>query len=138
MTEQDETPRGNGSKPVFDFTKVTRRWSSEWMRMAKDISLGETVAMMKPREDLSKEDELALMQEVAEVMERVVEAYATRDRLVCQVLVSVPRDWVGDEAPKKLDWSNPESLEWLKLGRFEALTAELQIQKNEVVRGLKN
>lgn len=42
---------------------------------------------------------------------------------MAKVVVSVPRSWVVEDAPKNLDWSKAESFEWVDSDRMTALLA---------------
>lgn len=38
--------------------------------------------------------------------------------IIVKCITSIPEDWLVPDAPKKLDWSKGESLDWLQSGRM--------------------
>ena len=43
------------------------------------------------------------------------------DAFFSKFLVSVPRSWLVPGAPESLDWSDPESLNWLQADKYQTL-----------------
>jgi hypothetical protein len=73
---------------------------------------------MKPPDDLPEEDRAKLELEMHIAIANTPELIGRRDRLLCQVLVNVPRKWVHEDAPNDLDWNDPESLDWILEEKF--------------------
>ena len=53
------------------------------------------------------------------------QAFGEAQALMAQVVISVPRSWVVKSAPENIDWSKPESFDFLKALKFNALTLAL-------------
>lgn len=47
--------------------------------------------------------------------------YASLEQSLSRVVVSVPRDWLVDDAPVDIDWSDPASFNWLRGSRMTDL-----------------
>ena len=111
----------NSDGPVFDFTRVTRRWSKGWRRVTTEL-LQIGVLVESPARDGLTQDELRTINTAkAEAIGRIDALEAEREALIAEVLVSVPREWLTPDAPDDLDWHKPESLEWLLDAKFDAL-----------------
>ena len=117
----------NGPKPVFDFTKVSRQW---------DLAFGKTLgksakaafALQTPMPDGADQktqiEYFERMERAISDIENVAEEQAS---LVSQVLVSVPSDWLlADGLGKEIDWSKPESLNYVQSERYGDLLKMLQ------------
>lgn len=44
---------------------------------------------------------------------------------MAKYVTSVPRSWLVDDAPETLDWSEPESFDWLRQDKFFALLEQI-------------
>ena len=84
-------------KPLFDFSR--RSWKD-----AKDVTLREM-----RRRDAALKNDVALMEQV----------FDEQQAALAKVLVSVPRDWLVPDAPEKLDWRDPASLDWVQEMRMD-------------------
>lgn len=107
--------------PEFDFSEISRKWEKEFSRV--NVKLGRSgllseTKISKDATDEQKKDFLRMQLEIVDDLDNLVD---TRDALVCEVLVSVPREWLVSRAPDGLDWKNPESLDWLRVGKLEEI-----------------
>lgn len=68
--------------------------------------------------------ELALDDEAYDDM--TLEMY---EYLADNLVISVPSGWLAEDAPDDLDWSDPESYDWLATGKYEELVNSLNGQK---------
>ena len=91
----------NGAKPVFNMGRAGRRWAREWQTILTDFA--EAQASLKRyglTEVDSGNDDLTLDQdeEVVRLMRMIDDASELQDKLVSEVLVSVPDDWLVPDA----------------------------------------
>jgi hypothetical protein len=47
--------------------------------------------------------------------------FAGIERQLARVVVDVPRDWLIEGAPEQIDWSDPDSFNWLRSNRMTTL-----------------
>jgi len=103
----------NGSKPTFDFSRVTKRWISSWRQNSVELDQWNRVATEEGRDDLTADELRKLNSAKAQALGEINRLISERDQLVAKTVRSIPRDWLDPEAPENLDWSDPESLGWL-------------------------
>ena len=103
----------NGSKPEFDFSRVTKRWISAWRQNSVDLDQWNLVVSQEGRDDLTDAEQRKLNSAKAEALGEINRLIAERDQLVAKTIRTIPRDWLDPDAPENLDWSDPESLGWL-------------------------
>lgn len=122
-------------KPKFDFSNITRRWGKAWMRCQADQvkMAGQEIPDGGDLAEMSDAEKAKAQKMVSDVFDTVERVIVTQERLIAQVLVDVPRSWLGHDAPEGLDWSDPESLDYVLDARF----AELVQAVNEA-RSAKN
>ena len=122
----------NGKEPDglrCNFSGLPYRWSREWRKTGMGIVRGQTLVQTKPREGLSDEETRQYQFEVNKAVLEIGEHLELQERLVCQVLAHVPREFLVDAAPEEIDWSNPESLDWLQDGAYQRLVQSIQQAK---------
>ena len=105
----------------FNFGDVTRRWMREWRQVNGEIMQIEVLLNTPARADLTVEEMRTLQVGIADATGRLDGLEAQRDKLLAEVLVEVPRDWLAASAPEKLDWSDPASLDWVLFDKYEQL-----------------
>ncbi len=86
--------------PVFDFGGVNRGWSKAFMAAIRKATLAQV--------------QLNRQEEIEQALERIDEAANEQEKLLAEVLVSVPREWLARSAPADLNWKDPESLNWVR------------------------
>lgn len=101
-------------KPTFDLSGTGYRWSRDYMRAIAAIGKCHAVIDAHPRDDLSEYQMAMLEQQKALAWEELPEAIDRRDGLIALVLVDVPREMLTPDAPEDIDWSDPESLGWVR------------------------
>lgn len=135
--------------PVFDFSKVNRGWSKRWNKtlqaVGKAQSRGQIVqielnALVEYAGDVTALDAAQRQQmadyhvETVELTETINTQSELQEAMICEVLVSVPDRWIAAGAPDDLDWSDAESLDWLKndqvYGELLAAMQEARSAKN--------
>ena len=110
----DEQRSENGARAEFDFSRVGYGWAKRFMRVTSRLGSMEAILEAPEAEGLSEFDRKRLSIARAEAVGEMPDLNDARDALICQVLVSVPREWLIGGAPADLDWSDPASLEWLR------------------------
>jgi hypothetical protein len=119
------------SVPAFDFGAVTRRWSKALRaNMAEMMELA-TLIEAPARDDLEAGEIQALQRGRLDAMRRLPALETERDALVAQVLVAIPRDWLAPDAPEEIDWSDPDSLDWLLERRYDDLLRAMGEARND-------
>jgi hypothetical protein len=121
-------------KPIFDFSKVSRVWAREWRSLVARAMKANTILASVPMPGLTGNEMVQVQLAKAEAMEDINTIEAERDRLVVQVLKSVPRGWLVDDAPQVIDWASVDSLDYLLESRY----AELFDVMNEARQEPKN
>jgi len=106
-----ENGNGKAATPLFDFSRLS-------------IKASQRQAMLKLKADLLDRKRLeGDLAQVPEVLEEIGRNLDAQQAHVCSCLVSVPSEWLVVGAPdaEKIDWSNPESLEWLRADKWYPL-----------------
>ena len=127
--------RGNGDKPsgvVCDYSKIGRGWSKRITRLQADVSKANVVVIAKQNDDATDAQRFEFMKERAIAAETVADADEETDVLLTKVIVSVSRQWLLEDAPKDLDWSDPDSIEWVREDRYGELIKEVMMQRNDL------
>lgn len=132
----ESTAQSNGAapeKPVYDFSRVSRKWMREMGRIARESA--ELIAAMGDGTEPEGVDDETLADWRAARIEAAVkqdELTAEQERLIAVVLVSVPHDWLLPDAPAEIDWSDPESIvEYLHFQRADQLGTDVYEQLGE-------
>lgn len=107
-------------QPTFNFKKVKRKWVREFQRV--DVKLHRVSLRMQALYEGDATDE-----EIEAVMGEADAAEAAQDAMLCEVLVDVPREWLAEGAPKKIDWTDPAALEWLAVNRRGSLVMAMTV-----------
>jgi hypothetical protein len=112
-TKDNESPAE--AHPVFDFTAYSHKEA-----LSMDLDIKRLMRMDAKTSDASLSDD---------EFEAALDAYqAHMERIeahICRVLVDVPRDWLMPDAPATLDWSQPDSLGWLRHDKFLQLRDDM-------------
>lgn len=153
MSEENGSPPA--SMPVLDFKRVPRRrFHKQWTRLTNRVSklqlaiqrLSDEVeearaaaeAQEKQQADAGEEtstagkesraDLLKKQEQIVEMMDELEYIAGEQERLLSEVVVSVPDEWWHESAPAGLDLSDPDSYEWLADGRYEELLGMVQAE----------
>jgi len=98
----------NGNKPEFDFSDFSR---AESKHIAKVYRKARFVNAKMNDDSLLAQmsfDEFEQLEQQAQDLEREA------NEMIVKRLVSMPRDWLVTSAPDNIDWSDPESLGYLR------------------------
>lgn len=89
----------NEEQPTFDFSRLT------W---------GDTKKMTILQASIARATETGNI-------DAMTEAFDAIQQYLAKVVVSVPGAWVVPDAPDTLDWTDPDSYDWLRSDRFQTL-----------------
>jgi hypothetical protein len=107
--------------PVFDFENVSRRWEKQWRKA--NIELTATAQMIES-ENVAYDDKLMAIRSLTDFDE-------VREKLLSQIVVSIPREWLVKSAPKDIDWSDVTAFDdWLQVGRFKDLVEAVNMDRS--------
>ena len=107
--------------PVFDFENVSRRWEKQWRQANVELS---ATAQMLESENVANDDKLIAARSIDDID-------AVREKLLAQVVVSIPREWLVKSAPKDIDWSDVTAFDdWLQVGRFKDLVEAVSTDRS--------
>jgi len=116
----------NGVKPVFDFSQVSRRWNKAFASSISKATKAQ-IAMQRPMpEGVTGAQVQAHYDAQLAAVEMLDTLGDEQAALVAQVLVNVPEAWLIKGAPKEMDWSDPESLDWIRADKYQALLQMIQ------------
>ena len=122
----------NGAKPVFDFSRVSRRWNKQFSKSIAKVTRAQ-ITMTRPlpagADDAAVQAHYDRMEAAIDALETVADEQAA---LVCEVLVDVPVGWLITGAPDGLDWDDPASLDWVRADKYQEIL--MQIQTGEAAR----
>lgn len=130
----------NGSskpRPTFDFGQVSRKWGKRWGALMAEATEIQAQALEQDEQDFGAiEDEKARRKAMAtfaraqaSMLGRLTEIGYEQEKLMAQVLVDVPREWLEADAPESIDWSDPENLDYLLENKGAALTTALNEER---------
>lgn len=123
---------GNAPEPVFDLSQVNRNWRMKWTETTirvTELQAGLT-SLEQPEGDDPKASQAWALEQV-QAMREIQTLAATQTTLLAQVLVSVPREWLSNDAPEELDWHDPESLGYVLEVRYAELVQALTLARRE-------
>lgn len=116
--------------PQFDFSRVNRRWSKEWLRISTHSMRDSLIVDSPAAPGITDDEKRTVIQAKIEAAERLGNIYDEQDRLTAQVVTFVPRTWLSPDAPEKLDWSDAASLNWVLESKSKALQDALNEARN--------
>lgn len=101
--------------PRFDFRRVDGNWRRELRRVgAAEVRAQNRLQALYERGDFTDEELDAVMDEAEALDEK-------QNALIAMVLVAVPSEWLIYDAPERIDWSKPESIDYVAQDRRTAL-----------------
>jgi len=102
----------------FDFTKVGRSWSRDFLKSLATASRAQLALQRLPAADATDDEVNALLDKQEQALADLEQLSDVQARLLCQVLVDVPPAWLVEGAPNEIDWSAVESLDWIQADRY--------------------
>lgn len=121
----------NGSVPKFNFDNVSMKWGTAWQRSvtrATELQLG----LQELDAAGDGQDAVEKSRKTVELMHELENISAEQKRLIAQVLVDVPRDWLASDAPDELNWRDAAALENLLERKYPQLIVELNTARRAV------
>lgn len=122
----------NGVRPVFDFSRVSRKWNKQFSASIATVTKAQ-IAMQRPLPAGATDEQIQAhydrMDAAVDSLQTVADEQA---RLVCEVLLDVPREWLIEGAPAGLNWDDPESLDWVRSDKYQEIL--VMIQTGEAAR----
>ena len=107
--------------PVFDFENISRKWEKEWRKA--NIELTATAQLIEA-DSTGADDKIMAVRGIDDID-------AIREKLLAQIVVSIPREWLIKDAPADIDWSDPTAFdEWLKMGKFNDLVVSVSAERS--------
>ena len=86
-------------QPIFDRSRISHRQSKRSIVLQARIAAAQTSGDWQEMEHCLNES----------------------DEIFASILVSIPASWLIEGAPDNLDWSNPDSMNWLQQDRYVEL-----------------
>ena len=115
-------------KPIFDFTRFSWRDAKSISRLQARAT--RVSALLDSTETMLNRDAFD------EAMAAQDEVFDELQAYIARVLVSVPASWLVPDAPDDLEWSDPDSLDWLRGNAFSELRAMMiEASRPESVTG---
>lgn len=134
------TPRLHAT---FDFSKVGRKWQDQFAESA-DIVTRIIVNAERPvrrkRDDEDDQDYDDYVQAFYDNKEligaQIREQAVFQAKLIVDVLIDVPREWLLPDAPEKIDWSNVDSLDYIQASYYGEIIE--QVRSGSAMKKAKN
>lgn len=120
-----KTIKLSGDGAVWDFSKVSRKWHKAFAKSIREASKA-GLLLSRPAPIGDDEAMRAHLDAQAGAMDAMEQYADEQQALIAQVLVSVPDSWLSSGAPDDLDYSDPESLDWLMPDRYAELLRQVQ------------
>jgi hypothetical protein len=134
MTMQKKVTRIE-PQPTFDFTKVGRGFMREWGASVERATRYTKVLMNLQPNGNSRED-LEEFETLSEEYKEKFDAEAdVQSEMISRILKSVPKTWLTDDAPESIDWSNPESLDYIQVDRYAQLLQTIGQNRHYLASG---
>jgi len=87
--------------PTFDFSRVS--WKEAKQALFIQKKMNDAQASADPQ--------------------TMIDAFAGMQTYICKALIDVPPSWIVKDAPASIDWSQGESLDWLRGDKFQPMIA---------------
>lgn len=119
--------------PVLDFSRVPRRrFMKQFSRLTNRVTklhleiedrhdrlaAQETEAESAPP---SRDDQRQVQQQIVAMLDELDAIAEEQERLMRQIVASVPAEWMHEAAPDGMSLDDPEFFDWLADGRFQQL-----------------
>ena len=120
---QDDAPRKTAT---FHEQRMNVGWTRKYSQIAAKIEIASLMLNGTPRPDMGVGEIQAYQVSKLEAIESLYQLVEESTGHVAKILKSVPREWLSEDAPKKLDWSKAASQDWL-MPEYQALiSADIQ------------
>ncbi|MGB1285021.1 MAG: hypothetical protein ACPG7F_00690 [Aggregatilineales bacterium] len=122
----DEITQEKRETAKFHERRMNVGWTRRYSMINTRIQSASLMLDGTPRTEMS----VAEMQQyqvsqiaAAEELEGLIQE---RSEHIAKILKDIPRDWLSEDAPKKLDWVEPTSQDWLMPEYSAVLSADIQ------------
>lgn len=105
-------------KVKFDFTRVGRSWSRDFLKSLATASRAQLALQRLPSADATDDEIDALWDKQEQALADLEQLSDVQAGLLCQVLVDVPNEWLIEGAPDNIDWGQVDSLDWIQADRY--------------------
>ncbi|MCY4247487.1 MAG: hypothetical protein OXE95_07935 [Chloroflexi bacterium] len=119
----------------LDFSKTDRKWQRQWV--ATITAKGELESVIDTAElDAALDEELGISMDAALVSEldrerrKLAMLDELLDGMILDVLIEAPVDILNASAPKEIDWSKRESLDYIRGDRWADFIVGISLQTN--------
>jgi hypothetical protein len=104
----------NGAQPVFDYSQ----WGYKDQRDIQTLSIRfqRKAQQLDEADPAMPDDEFETLLAAYETLRQDIDFH-----MVTKHIVSVPPEWIIESAPAPLDWSQPDTLGWVRADRMQAL-----------------
>lgn len=136
--QNGDNQNGDNSGIVCDFSGIPRRWSKRMTRLYAEVMTASVISMAEQDKKASDKMKFEFMKEKALAAHTVADADDEMEALLTQVIVSVDRRWLHNDAPDDLDWNEPESLGWITDSLHAKFVKAIMEQRVELTKQAKN
>jgi hypothetical protein len=122
-------------QPTFDFTKVGRGFMKEW-GASVERATRYTKVLMDLRPDGNSRAALEEFEALSDEYKEKFDAEAdVQSEMISRILKTVPKAWLTSDAPAEIDWSNPESLDYIQVDRYAQLLQTIGQNRHYLASG---
>lgn len=111
---------------VLDFSRVTKDWRKKLRATLRKVTEAQIVAELPPPATSDHETVEAHLERLRKAWDTIDEQAKLQNALICEIVVSVPQDWLTSDAPDDVDWDDPESLEYIRPDCYWRLAQQAQ------------
>ena len=134
-----------GEQPTFDYSGAGMGWRDQFNESLTAVAEAQEILNRRLPKSISDEDSDSYDEEKVQAFYyrrdaafAAIKAAPTQQKeLMAQVLVDVPRSWLLEDAPKEIDWSDPDSLKYVSYDGYNKLL-NIWIQGGGARRNAKN
>ncbi len=113
-------------KPTFDFTKVSRQWSKSFSESVQKATKVQ-IALERPKPQTTDYTTLQIYYDTLDkAADESTLAADEQAKLIAQVLIDVPREWLLATAPDVIDWSDEKNLDFIQEPRYVEILQMIQ------------
>lgn len=127
----------------FDFSKASRKWQDQFAETAEVVAQIMSDAerpLRRKRDDEDAQDYddyvQAFYDKRRDSAKLIREQATIQANLIAVVLVNVPREWLLSDAPETIEWSKPDSLDYIQVNHY--LDILEQVRNGEARKLAKN
>ncbi len=128
---------------TFDFSKSGRKWQDKFAEAAEIVAqiMSDAERPLRRKRDgedaQDYDDYVQAFYDTRRDSAKMIREQATiQANLMADVLVDVPREWLLADAPEVIDWSKPDSLDYIQLNHY--LDILEQVRNGEARKQAKN